>query len=580
MPVILDVSYYNTFLLKQVTEPTVDPLVLTPVWPKGFPYNATLEISPEVGPFPGVASSVNASNSFYLEESRIRGGYNNTNVDYGVKAYLFEDNPEQQHRSNSLIWSGILNSRTGTNNSNQFPIGDSITKSADPAEGSIQKLYAEDTNLIVLQENQINRAPINKNIIYNAEGGGSVTATDAVIGTISAYAGQYGISRNPESFAVYGYQKYFTDKDRNVVLRLSIDGLTEISSYGMTDYFRDQLSGLSENSLVSISASALEDSTGYSITLDTINTRIQKGMTFSVNNIAQQNIVTDVVISGESSVVYMKSTVDISAGDALVFSTQVKGLLVGGYDIHNKNYVVSIQQKPSWAVATLNDVGFGVSSNYNTLSFDERVKGWTSYFTYKPSFIASLKNNFYSFKDGRIYKHYSEESGFNRGIFYNEYSGSKITFLFNPQVNLSKNFQTINYEGDSGWQVDSFTSDKQGPEYSNPWGDWGMVSDQTNTQDDISVKSYLQGAYDLQGNTYPSNLIPPIYYHGFNRKENKYYAIIYNTSAPKSGEVIYGQQVSGIKGRFATVTMSTDTLTDVGGTKELWSVGTKFVISS
>ena len=62
---------------------------------------------------------------------------------------------------------------------------------------------------------------------------------------------------------------------------------------------------------------------------------------------------------------------------------------------------------------------------------------------------------------------------FNRGIFYNEYSGSKITFLFNPQVNLSKNFQTINYEGDSGWQVDSFTSDKQGPEYSNPWGEWG-----------------------------------------------------------------------------------------------------------
>ena len=44
----------------------------------------------------------------------------------------------------------------------------------------------------------------------------------------------------------------------------------------MTDYFRDQLSGLSENSLVSVSALALEDSTGYSITLDTINTRIHK----------------------------------------------------------------------------------------------------------------------------------------------------------------------------------------------------------------------------------------------------------------------------------------------------------------
>ena len=43
---------------------------------------------------------------------------------------------------------------------------------------------------------------------------------------------------------MYGYRKYFTDKDRNAVLRLSMDGITEISNYGMYDYFRDQLSVL------------------------------------------------------------------------------------------------------------------------------------------------------------------------------------------------------------------------------------------------------------------------------------------------------------------------------------------------
>ena len=32
---------------------------------------------------------------WYAEEARIRGGYNNTNVDLGVKAYLVEDNPNQ-----------------------------------------------------------------------------------------------------------------------------------------------------------------------------------------------------------------------------------------------------------------------------------------------------------------------------------------------------------------------------------------------------------------------------------------------------------------------------------------------------
>jgi hypothetical protein len=79
-------------------------------------------------------------------------------------------NHRQQHRSNALIYSGIFNSRTGINNTNQFSVGESITKSTDPANGSIQKLYAEDTNLIVFQENKVSRALIDKDAIYSAEG--------------------------------------------------------------------------------------------------------------------------------------------------------------------------------------------------------------------------------------------------------------------------------------------------------------------------------------------------------------------------------------------------------------------------
>ena len=577
MPATLDISYYNTFLLKQVTEKSPEGLQLNiPIWPKGFPYNEEIEISEAIGPFPGGASNSESINSFYVEESRIRGGYNNTSVDFGVKAYLVDENAQQQHRQNSLIWSGIFNSRTGVNNSNQFATGSSITKSIDPAEGSIQKFYAEDTNLIILQENQINRAPINKDIIYNAEGGGTLTASNAVVGTISAYSGEYGISRNPESFAVYGYQKYFTDKDRNVVLRLSKNGLTEISENGMVDYFRDQLNSLPESSVLQVTATALNSANDI-INLTTIVENIQKGMTFTINGVAQPN---NRVIDVNGSEITTLQDSGVVSNDLLVFSTPFKGLLIGGYDVHNKNYVLSIQKQPTWTTPLVDDVGTGSSANYNTLTFDERINGWTSYFTYKPTFISSLKNNFYSFKDAKIYKHYSELNGLNRGNFYGIYSPSKITFIFNDQPSLSKNFQTVNYEGDNGWQVDLFTSDKQGPDYSSPWGDWGMSQDITNAPGIISVKSYLGGAYDSAGNVFPSTLIPPIYYYGFQRKENKYYAIIYNNSTPTSGEVIYGQQVSGIKGRFATVTMSTDNITQVGGAKELWSVGSKYVASS
>ena len=498
MAAAIEISYFNSFWLKQVRDDGGDP-----VWPNGYPYNrvAPEGIGPIVDkagtalePFPFPITDVNPQqNNWFVEESRIRGGYNNTQVDLGVKAYIVEEESQQQARGGSLIYSGIFNSRTGVNNTNQFSVGESITKSLDPVNGSIQKLYAEDTNLIVFQENKVSRALIDKDAIYSAEDNAAITSTQLVIGQIVPYAGNYGISRNPESFAVYGYQKYFTDKDRNAVLRLSMDGITEISSYGMLDYFRDTMTSVGEF-----------------------------------------------------------------------------GRIVGGYDIHNKNYTLSLQTTPAWQENVDNP------SNYATLTFDELVKGWNSFFTYKPTYITSLKNKFYSFKNGSIYEHYSNPSGNNRGVFYGgDYQPSTITFVFNQNSSVSKNFQTVNYEGDNGWQVTSFVSDNQ--RFDSVGGGWVSYNDKT-----AQVPSYNQ-TYNDSG---------AIYRLGFDRKENKYFANLINNSPAREEEVVWGNEMSGIKGFFATVTFSTDYnytdpltgikyfATDEGGPKELWSVGSKFVVSS
>ena len=108
-----------------------------------------------------------------------------------------------------MIYSGIFNSRTGVNNTNQFSVGEEITRSLDPVNGSIQKLYAEDTNLIIFQESKVSNALIDKDAIYSAEGGGlPVSSLKVVIGQVVPFAGNYGIGKHPESFAVYGYNKY------------------------------------------------------------------------------------------------------------------------------------------------------------------------------------------------------------------------------------------------------------------------------------------------------------------------------------------------------------------------------------
>ena len=219
---IIEVKYFNTFLLKKVNN-SAEKVI----------WNGSFGIPTDIGGQPVL--DVNRDSSWAIEESRIRGGYNNTSVDFGAKAYLVEDEPNGTRRFNTLIYSGIFNSRTGINQTNVFSVGEDITKSADPANGSIQKLYAEDTNLNVFQELKVSRALIDKDAIYSAEGGGTVTASNLVIGVIQPYPGKYGISKNPESFAIYGNNKYFSDKNNNAVLRLS-GGIEEISSYGMKDF--------------------------------------------------------------------------------------------------------------------------------------------------------------------------------------------------------------------------------------------------------------------------------------------------------------------------------------------------------
>ena len=136
MPITLEVGYFNSFYMKRLADmPVVDSPALTPAWT--------------------APSTENLLEDWAIEESRVRGGYNNTSTNLGVKAYIVEDNDAQQRRGNSLIYSGILNSRTGINQTNQFSTAEEITRSVDPANGSIQKLYAEDTNLIIFQERNV-----------------------------------------------------------------------------------------------------------------------------------------------------------------------------------------------------------------------------------------------------------------------------------------------------------------------------------------------------------------------------------------------------------------------------------------
>jgi hypothetical protein len=569
--------------------------------------------------FTGVAPNANipqdydsdTATDWYIEEARIRGGYNNTSLDYGVKAFLVEDTFAQQHRISSLIYSGIFNSRTGVNDTNQFSVGLDITKSADPANGSIQRLYAEDTNLIIFQEDKVSRALIDKDAIYSAEGNATVTSRPLVIGQIIAYAGEYGISTDPNSFAVYGYRKYFTDRKRGCVLRLSHDGITEISSYGMHDFFRDRLNlannivgawdNHSKNYIISIQETPSNlvtkdtySGVGYSAGNDvTVVLATSGGVLTSGMEIFDTNTGEFYGITKSSSYDYTVTSkvelVNNVNGGHFTFAGDLTTVITTGLKSLNTTTGVSRGLVTTTLYPTYNGAstrvntdqsGWGVDSGdvisfstiaitcelvnsipaganisfqlkpYSTASFDESILGWTSFYKYRPSYITSIKSDFYSFFYGNIYYHNALNT---YGNYYGLIYPSTVTLILNSNPSVVKNFKTINYEGSQGWALENMTSSS------------GDVT--------LPITEYVFKT-DLTA------LENQIWQNTFKKKEDKYFANLINNSTATQGEVIFGPDMSGVKGFFSTVKMTLDNRVYNNVKKELFAISSTIVESS
>lgn len=664
MSAIIEVKYFNSFWGKQVQGSST---YNDPKWP-GLDWN------PYGYPtFP--IEATDSSDNWYIEEARIKGGYNNTIVSQGVRAYLNEEDPNRTNRESSLIYSGVYNSRTGINDTNVFSIGENITSDLDPANGSIQKLYAENTNLIIFQENKVSYSLINKNTIYSGTQGSNETASSLVIGQNVPYAGTFGIGKNPESFAKFGFRKYFADPLRGSIMRLSADGLTEISNYGMKDFFRDSLQVIDNNfktknlnwtlaidppvrilknapttqipnsdltfinyqfvafgtfgptSLISVTGQGSGATSsviipqppagtssiivfpgfnggGFGYKVGDIVKIVGDGVQFtgeiqftltsemlvdntlqnpfyiqenneceifigcSVLNIDANEVAvdTETIVTDVQEFYYdpndaTKYYLAVSTRESItptatgLFSYEYQSRIVGGWDNHNRYYTVSMQLDPSYV---------DESSNFITTSFDETVRGWVSLYSYKPGFIFSLKGLYFSTHKNYLYQHYLNNSNNSNYLsYYDVRYGCSLSLVINANPSIKKNFQTINYEGNNGWEVSVLQSDTT-----------GFTSGNVGFVDSAEyIYSYEKGLYIDPNSGFPQRA-------GFDRKENLYVAKINNKSSIRLNEVLGGNQVGGVKGYLLNAVVNIDNQTNIGGPKELWSVGTTFVQSS
>ena len=184
------------------------------------------------------------------------------------------------------------------------------------------------------------------------------------------------------------------------------------------------------------------------------------------------------------------------------------------------------------------------TSGFQTVTFDEDINGWSSFYGYKPAFGGSIDADFYTYGVNDLYKHYDLDA--NRGSFYgNSTVASTVDLIFNRPPSILKYFKTINYEGNTGWSVESI---------------------ETDSDNGSPIPAYVSTSAAVE-NTWQDLMIA-----GFKKKDNKYYSYIVNETLPQRNEILFGGDISGVKGFFNKVQLSVSDTSQ----KELFAVSSEY----
>tara|TARA_R100001369_G_scaffold90985_1_gene130973 strand:+ start:6547 stop:7341 length:795 start_codon:yes stop_codon:yes gene_type:complete len=92
-------------------------------------------------------------------------------------------------------------------------------------------------------------------------------------------------------------------------------------------------------------------------------------------------------------------------------------------------------------------------ANY-TLTYSEGSKGFPSFYSYVPDFMIGMNNYLYSFKNGQLYRHNTNET---RNSYYGVNYSSSIKTVINENPLDNKLFKTLNLESTDAWSAEILT---------------------------------------------------------------------------------------------------------------------------
>jgi len=298
-----------------------------------------------------------------VESYKIKDEFNAVSLDDGVRVLSDIDGEyKETHRASDLTWSDVYVKEMQFNGLSTFNLSLANFETLNQEQGSIQKLFNDNGNLLILQQGSVGIMPYNKQVIYDTTGGQMVGISTNILDAKSyrPYAsGIHGISNNPESFVANGSRKYFTDALRGDLLRIAQDGLFELNRYWIEHYF---------------------------------------------SNLMNEN----------------------------------KGqYLVGAYDPKHKEYLLYLP------------------ATHKVLIFKETAKGFPQEMTFEPDFMLGADNDFYAWKDGKMYKMNATEQ---RNTFFGITYPSKLKFYVNEGFDTEKIYRAIGLESTHAWDLSLSTN--------------------------------------------------------------------------------------------------------------------------
>lgn len=209
---------------------------------------------------------------------------------------------------------------------------------------------------------------------------------------------------------------------------------------------------------------------------------------------------------------YTSATVNIIVGG-------VNGVSRNSLGIHEEEIVVP-EDATDLTVKFYSDGELGIKymavypilenpDNSVTLGFNVLENKWVTYYSYSPEFMLKYVNDFYCFKDGRLWRQNKNET---RNNFFGVQYSSKITFYINTSPTEIKQFFSIREKGNKVWSVpEAYIRPTEGKSngqlsrlkkgrFKNLQGDWfaDFLKDMNDPRFNTELEALLKGG-DLQG---------------------------------------------------------------------------------